>query len=134
MSFILLLTNELYLLVISQFYLYIGIAIGVIALLLILIAIIKSKGNKKSIQTPIDQKSIDEFILHLGGINNILSASKDGARLSFKVRMMNQCNLNVVKASGALGIFVTGTTIKLMLPYDATPLILYINQLLKGEN
>lgn len=134
MSFIPLLTNYLYLLAISQFYLYIGIAIGLVALILILFAVLKTKGSKKPTHPPIDQKTIEELILNLGGISNIIAASKDGARLSFKVKSTSQCHLDVVKASGALGIFVTGTTIKMMLPYDATPLIHHINHLLKGEN
>lgn len=134
MSFISLLTNYLYLLAISQFYLYIGIAIGIIAISLILFAVIKSRGNKKTTHPPINQKSIDDLILNLGGISNIIAASKDGARLSFKVKSTSKCHLDVVKASGALGIFVTGTTVKMMLPYDATPLIHHINHLLKGEN
>jgi phosphotransferase system IIB component len=133
-SFNLLLTNYLYLLAISQFYLYIGIAIGLVALILILFAVLKIKGSKKSTYPPVDEKTIEELILNLGGISNIIAASKDGARLSFKVQSTNKCHLDVVKSSGALGIFVTGTTVKMMLPYDATPLIQHINHLLKGEN
>ena len=134
MSFIQLLTIKLNILAISSYYIYIGIAIGVVALFFIILSIYNSKKRPKKTLILIDDKTINDMILHLGGIGNIVQASKDGARLSFKVRSTSKCNLTVIKESGALGIFVTGTTIKMMFPYDATPLIQYINQLLRGEN
>jgi len=121
-------------LAVSSSYLYFGIALAVIIAILILFFILVSYKKKQRAPLIIDDKTIDEMILNLGGMTNILTVSKDGARLSFKVKAINQCKLDTIKSQGALGIFVTGTTIKMMLPYDATQLIHHINQLLKGEN
>ena len=121
-------------LALSTSYMYFGIALAVIIAILIILFIIVSNNKKNRKPLFIDDKTIDEMIQNLGGITNILAATKDGARLSFKVKSINQCKLDTIKSQGALGIFVTGTTIKMMLPYDATQLIYRINQLLKGEN
>jgi len=102
--------------------------------LLVLILIFLIKHHKK-VQKPITmaQESIDSIIQKLGGITNIKAASIEGARLSFKVHNSKACDLIAIKASGALGIFVSGQTIKMMFPYDAQALIDTINQMLKGE-
>lgn len=120
----------------SRAYIITLIVIGFILLTVILFFITKLfLNNKKKVNKPIiDQISIDSIIINLGGIKNIDSASIEGARVSIRVKSVRQCHLDEIKAKGALGIFVTGTTIKMMLPYDSTILVKEINNQLKGEN
>lgn len=112
------------------------IAIGLFVIISFLVILFHSHNKKQNpSKIPvIDQSSIDEIINYLGGINNIISASIDGARISIKVKSSSLCQLDKIKAIGALGIFVTGTTIKMMLPYDSQNLIHQINHMIKGEN
>ncbi len=110
----------------------IGIIVAISSILFLLRS--RNKGHEKSKIPVIDQPLIDEIIEYLGGINNITSASIDGARISIKVKTSSLCQLEKIKAMGALGIFVTGLTIKMMLPYDSSNLIHQINHMIKGEN
>lgn len=112
------------------------IAIGLFVIISFLVILFHSHNKKQNpSKIPvIDQSSIDEIINYLGGINNIISASIDGARISIKVKSSSLCQLDKIKAIGALGIFVAGTTIKMMLPYDSQNLIHQINHMIKGEN
>ena len=112
------------------------IIVGIVLVLslVFLFIVLSNRKKKKTLTTSIDQTSINSVISYLGGTENIISASIEGARMSFRVKSTNHCQLDKIKTLGALGIFVTGTTIKMMLPYDAKELIYQINQLLKGEN
>jgi phosphotransferase system IIB component len=79
------------------------------------------------------EEAISLVIKSLGEESNLHSASIEGARLSLKVKNIKICDLESIKQLGALGIFVSGNSIKLMFPFDASDLVNRINSLVKGE-
>lgn len=106
----------------------------ILVVLILSIVIWLSLRNQKTHKSvSMAQEVIDKIIQDLGGISNINAASIEGARLSFKVKSTKSTDLNAIKATGALGIFVSGQTIKMIFPYDAQALIETVNQMLKGE-
>ncbi|MFA5036820.1 MAG: hypothetical protein WC479_06560 [Candidatus Izemoplasmatales bacterium] len=89
--------------------------------------------RRRIMDKPLDTEIITGFIRNLGGIANIQQASQDGARLKFNVIDIEKCNLDAIRDLGALGIFVTGNTIKLMYPGNAMSVIDGINRIHKEE-
>lgn len=101
-----------------------GIGIGIIFLL---------RRKKTPISRPVDETGIVTMVKNLGGIGNILEASRDGARLKFAVRNVDECDLSALRDGGALGIFVSGNAVKFMLTADSDRLVDRINAMKKGE-
>jgi phosphotransferase system IIB component len=88
---------------------------------------------KKPILRPVNDAFIDSTILRLGGMDNLLRADQDGARLKFTVKNLDHCDLNALRDNGAMGIFVSGNVVKFMLTTDADKLISRIQEHLAGE-
>jgi phosphotransferase system IIB component len=90
--------------------------------------------RKSKAKVPVmSEEAMALVVTSFGGPANLIGSTKDGARLSFKVKNIRICDLDVVKQLGALGIFVGGNTIKLMFPFEAEALVNHINNLVKGE-
>jgi phosphotransferase system IIB component len=102
-----------------------SIAVGVAVFLL--------ARPKKPVLRPIEDGAIQTFIRHLGGIDNLTDAAKDGARLRFGVRSVEACDLNALRDDGAMGVFVSGNNIKFMLTSDADRLVETVRSAKRGE-
>ena len=99
---------------------YIAIAFVVVAIVVVLFIAYKYKTTKVK---PISNEAVDYILAHLGGIENIVNADVDGNRIRIQVVQVSRCDLSAIKGLGALGIFVTGNTVKMMFPFDAMSLI-----------
>jgi phosphotransferase system IIB component len=91
----------------------------------------QSKPKKRVIQ-PIEDEKIIEFIRCYGGLDNIESAELDGKRLKIKVKDIDKVDIEEFKTLGATGIFITGQTVKMVLPYDMEKLVNKINENING--
>ena len=69
----------------------------------------------------------DDIIKFLGGLDNVIKASVDGSRVKFQVREIEVVNLEGFKEIGATGIFISGTNVKMVLPFDAQQVVNKIN-------
>ncbi|PKK95083.1 MAG: hypothetical protein CVV60_03150 [Tenericutes bacterium HGW-Tenericutes-5] len=68
----------------------------------------------------------------LGGLENIVKASIDGNRVKFQVREIEVVNLEGFKEIGATGIFISGTNVKMVLPFNAQGIVDKINLDISG--
>lgn len=101
--------------------------IGLVAIAVVLI-IITFVLKRKNSPTTLSSEMIENVISLFGGQENIVSASLDGSRIKIKVKQLKKVDLEKIKELGALGIFVTGNLVKLMFPFNAEALIVYINK------
>ncbi|XMB72702.1 hypothetical protein RJI07_02050 [Mycoplasmatota bacterium WC30] len=58
-----------------------------------------------------------------GGKDNIEAISKDGKRFNFILKKVDECNLKGIKDLGCTGVFVSGSQVKLIFPFDADILL-----------
>jgi phosphotransferase system IIB component len=58
----------------------------------------------------------------LGGPPNIVSISVEGRRVAFSLQSLKSVDLEKLKNLGATGIFVAGTKVKAIFPFDASSL------------
>ena len=81
------------------------IALAIVAVIVIvavlLILINRNKRNKKE---KIDDTPNDEWVLALGGKENILEVSATGSRLTVKLQDINNCDKDKLKALGVSNI------------------------------
>ena len=91
----------------------------------------QSKPKKRVIQ-PIEDEKIIAFISCYGGLDNIESAELDGKRLKIKIKDIDKVDIEKLKTLGATGIFITGQTVKMVLPYDMEKLVNKINENING--
>jgi phosphotransferase system IIB component len=64
-------------------------------------------------------EEIRAIINLFGGVENIKEVKKDGSRFSYSLVSVEKCDLEGIKGLGATGIFVSGSTVKLIFPFDA---------------
>lgn len=62
-----------------------------------------------------------------GGRDNIENITKSGSRYKFDVKKVEECNLEGMKDLGCTGIFVSGTQVKLIFPFNADELLEMFN-------
>jgi phosphotransferase system IIB component len=74
----------------------------------------------------------EDIIKYLGQLDNIVKASIDGSRVKFQVREIEVVNLEGFKEIGATGIFISGTNVKMVLPFDAQEIVDKINLDISG--
>ncbi len=99
---------------------YVALVLALVAVIVVLFIAYKYKTTK--IQ-PMSEEAIQYCLEHLGGMDNIILADHDGARIRFQVKQVSKCDLVAIKDLGALGIFVSGNNIKMMFPFDAMALL-----------
>lgn len=58
-----------------------------------------------------------------GGRDNIVNISKIGKRFTFELKKIELCKLEEIKDLGCTGVFVSGTQVKLIFPFDAEALV-----------
>jgi len=66
---------------------------------------------------------IDTIIQLFGGKDNIVDITKEGARFTFTLKNVELCNLEAIKKLGATGVFISGTNVKLIFPFNADRII-----------
>jgi len=71
----------------------------------------------------ISDAEIETIIQLFGGKDNIVEITKEGARFTFTLKNVESCNLEGVKKLGATGIFISGSNVKLIFPFNADRLI-----------
>jgi phosphotransferase system IIB component len=97
----------------------------VIAILAVLIVFFSKP--KKVDDNEIDEEFVEKVITGFGGLDNLVSVSKDGSRLKFTVADVEKCQLENIKALGAAGVFVSGKQIKFLFPFPSDALLERIN-------
>lgn len=75
---------------------------------------------------------IEQIVDNLGGLDNIILASVEGSRVKFQIREIESANLEAFRAIGATGVFISGTNVKMVLPFDAKDLVNKINSDING--
>lgn len=68
-------------------------------------------------------EEIDTIFQLLGGRENIEHISKEGSRFTFTLVKVESCNLEGIKKLGATGVFISGSNVKLIFPFDADRLL-----------
>ncbi len=101
-------------------YLIIGVTAGAAAFGVVL-AIARSKRKTKP--APIPEERVKRILALLGGPENIKKASSEGGRAAFTLVDLKKADLEGVKALGATGVFVAGTTVKALFPFDVKNLV-----------
>ncbi|MFP4477847.1 MAG: hypothetical protein ACLFPM_00275 [Candidatus Izemoplasmatales bacterium] len=81
---------------------------------------------------PLEDDKIDEFIRSYGGIENITQADIEGKRLKVNLVEVKAADIERFKSLGATGVFISGNTIKMVLPYDSNKLVKKINDNIGG--
>jgi phosphotransferase system IIB component len=111
---------------------YWWVLILILIIALVLFFTFKPSKPKKRIIQPIEDEKIIEFIRCYGGLDNIENAELDGKRLKIKIKDMEKVDIEEFKSLGATGIFITGQTVKMVLPYDMEKLVNKINENING--
>ena len=111
-----------------QNYLWILI---VIILIGVVIVIWKAPKPKQKTPPSISNESMDVLIRFFGGIDNIISCTIEGSRLTIVSKDVTRVSLSAIKELGAMGLFVSGNQVKLMFPFSADPFVTYVNHLKK---
>lgn len=111
---------------------YWWILILILIIGLVLFFTFKPAKPKNRVIQPIKDEKIIEFISCYGGLDNIESAELDGKRLKIKIKDIEKVDIEEFKSLGATGIFITGQTIKMVLPYDMEKLVNKINENING--
>lgn len=86
----------------------------------------KTKNSEDGLNYTLD------IINYLGGLDNIVKASLDGSRVKFQVREIEVVNLEGFKEIGATGIFISGTNVKMVLPFKSQGIVDKINLDISG--
>ncbi|MDP3130481.1 MAG: hypothetical protein Q8N15_03990 [Bacillota bacterium] len=97
-----------------------GIVFGFI-LLGVLLTLAFAKRKKRP--APIPEERIERIVPLLGGPGNIRKASSEGGRAAFTLIDLKKADLTGVQELGATGIFVAGTTVKALFPFDVENLV-----------
>lgn len=71
----------------------------------------------------VSDEEIETIIQLFGGKDNITDISKEGSRFTFALKKVEACNLEGIKKLGATGVFVSGSNVKLIFPFNADRLI-----------
>ncbi len=71
----------------------------------------------------VSDEEIETIILLFGGKENITDISKEGSRFTFVLKKVEACNLEGIKKLGATGVFISGSNVKLIFPFNADRLI-----------
>lgn len=74
-------------------------------------------------QLPVSDQEIKTIIALFGGKKNIKDVSKEGSRFTFKLEKVEACNLEGIKKLGATGVFISGSNVKLIFPFNADRVI-----------
>lgn len=81
------------------------IALAIVAVIVIVaVLLILLNRNKKNKKEKIDDTPNDEWVLALGGKENILEVSATGSRLTVKLQDINNCDKDKLKALGVSNI------------------------------
>ncbi len=72
---------------------------------------------------PMTEQEINNLIELFGGKDNIKAVSKEGSRFTFNLVKVEACNLESIKKLGATGVFISGSNVKLIFPFNADELI-----------
>ena len=81
------------------------IALAIVAVIVIVaVLLILLNRNKKNKKAKIDDTPNDEWVLALGGKENILEVSATGSRLTVKLQDINNCDKDKLKALGVSNI------------------------------
>lgn len=81
------------------------IALAIVAVIIIVaVLLILLNRNKKNKKAKIDDAPNDEWVLALGGKENILEVSATGSRLTVKLQDINNCDKDKLKALGVSNI------------------------------
>lgn len=79
-------------------------------------------AKKKTGLDPFPEAKIEDLILRLGGEENVVSATSEGGRVAFTLKNLKRADLEGIRALGATGIFVAGSRIKALFPFDVSGL------------
>ncbi len=71
----------------------------------------------------VSDEEVDTIIQLFGGRENIVSVSKEGARFTFTLQKVESCNLEGIKKLGATGVFISGSNVKLIFPFNADRIV-----------
>lgn len=105
------------------------IVVLVIALLLLVtFSLIFLISKKKANKSKVDEIFIANLLEALGNRTNITDIKVIQGRLNITVNDLDLCNLEVIKSLATNGVFVTGSTIKVLMREDSN---LIKEQLLK---
>lgn len=74
-------------------------------------------------QLPVSDQEIETIVALFGGKENIKEVSKEGSRFTFSLEKVEACNLEGIKKLGATGVFISGSNVKLIFPFNADRLI-----------
>jgi phosphotransferase system IIB component len=100
--------------------------VAIIVIVRILLMQPKTKSDEDGLKYTTDVTS------YLGGLENIIRASIDGNRVKFQVREVEAVNIEGFKEIGATGIFISGTNVKMVLPFNAQGIVDKINLDISG--
>lgn len=71
----------------------------------------------------LSEEEIRAIINLFGGKDNIANISKNGSRFKFELKNVEACDLEGIKALGCTGVFISGSQVKLIFPFNADVLI-----------
>jgi len=106
-------------------YWWIGILV-VAAIVLTILGVLKSKPKGRTQEAVADEHILD-YIQCFGGMQNIQAAELGGRRLKIKCYQIELLDIDRFKLLGATGIFISGSVVKMVLPYNMQKLVDYIN-------
>ena len=79
--------------------------------------------NPKTKTAELNREEILAVMNLFGGMDNIKNITKSGSRFKFDVKKVEACNLEGMKDLGCTGIFISGTQVKLIFPFNVDILL-----------
>lgn len=107
------------------------IAIAIIVLLITSVFFITFFRSKKRFVEPINQVFLDQLVQALGGMDNIIQATKEHQRLKVSVQNMKLLDANSLKTL-QLAAFLKGKEVTLLIKNQPEKVLAYLNEQRKG--
>lgn len=100
----------------------------ILCVLIVLVGLYFIFLYKPKIKTQeLNEEEILAIMNLFGSMGNIDNISKNGSRFKFTLKKVEECNIEGLKDLGCTGIFISGSQVKLIFPFDADILLEKIN-------
>lgn len=97
----------------------IAITAAVVLVLVVVSLIFIFKFKKKTPKIKVDQEFMSQMVASLGGIENIVKTDVENGRLKIELDSLDKANFNKLKELSQNGVFVTGSTVKVLFKLDS---------------
>lgn len=92
----------------------------------------QDRRKKSYVKKVISDEYVDELVKHLGGENNIITATNSVSRLKVKVKDVDEANLEGIQELSKKGVFVAGQDVQIIFSEEAVAYLeYYINNKIK---